>query len=548
MKPRTTDHLREGSPAEGRAVECGSGRTVRRPSLPPLALAVLVSIATPLGLEGQDFSGPLLAEGRLRLEVNSLFHFADKRFGRRMEGGSLVEKNEPLGFDFADTAVGSRLFPALEGLEADLATATGASVTPVVLGRTRAVLTKDAVWLPIRLDVGVFDWLTVGAMVPFSRRRAEFETSFQDTGANVGLTPDGNSFLGALEAANLVLGGLTTTLCGADPSSPACAQATTLLADGNDFHQALTNGYSDHAVFPLTGSDTGAALQARVTSLVNAYQAIGVGTFPTSIPLATEMLTDAAYKDLVTNPALGVGSDSLTTWRSPWELGDAELYARARLWVTGQEIGPGEPEPNLRVEIGAGVLVRLGSGRTDSPRNFLDTGSGDGQNDIEVSVFGALSAGERFGIVGDFRYGIQRPVQVLRRVTAPDRIFAPLDPAEQVVRWNPGDYAQFRVSPRAYLTAEVALVFDLRYFWKRSDRYSLDEAVAGVDPGLLELETEERLLGIGGGVVYSTERSGRGRPIEARFLFHRAVSGSGGATPKTSRFEVGLRFYRGLWE
>ena len=509
---------------------------------------VLLSIVAPLGLVGQDFSAPLLPEGRVRLEVNSLFHFADRRFGRRMEGGALVEKGEPLGFDFADAAVGSRLFPALEDLEADLATAAGASVTPVVLGQTRAVLTKDAVWLPIRLDVGVFDWLTVGAMVPFSRRRAEFEASFQDTGANVGLTPDAATFLTAVEAANTVLTGVTTTLCGADPSSPACAQATTLLALGNDFHQALTDGYDDHAVFPLTGSDTGDALQAHVTTLVSAYQAVGVGTFPTTIPLATQVLTDETYRDLVTNPVLGVGGDSLTTWRSPWELGDSELYARARLWATGQGIGTSAPEPGLRAEIGAGALFRLGSGRTDSPRNFFDTGSGDGQNDIELSVFGSLSAGERLGLVGDFRYGFQRPVRVLRRVTAPDRVFAPLIPTEQVVRWSPGDYAQLRLSPRVYLTREVAFVFDLRYFWKRSDRYSLDEAVASVDPGLLELETQERLLGMGGGVLYSTERSGRGRPVEARFLFHRAVSGSGGATPKTSRFEVGLRFYRGLWE
>ena len=119
-------------------------------------LAVLALIIAPMGLGGQDFSGPLVAAGQLRLEINSLFLFADERFGRRMEGGSFVEEDEPLGFDFADTAVGSRLFPALEDLEADLTTAAGAAITPLVLGRTRAVLTKDAVWLPIRLDVGRF--------------------------------------------------------------------------------------------------------------------------------------------------------------------------------------------------------------------------------------------------------------------------------------------------------------------------------------------------------------------------------------------------------
>ncbi len=547
MKSRTEDHLEERSSIGRGVVRARPGGTGYLPSLLILACTVLLSLVAPLGLVGQEFSQPLLPVGRLRFEVNSLFHFADERFGRRTESGTLVKETEPLGFDFVDAAVGSRLFPALENLEADLATATGATIAPLVLGKTRAVLTKDAVWLPLRLDLGVLDWLTVGGMVPFSRRRAEFETSFQDTGANVGLTPDGNTFLAAVGAANLALDGVVTSLCGADPSSPACTQATTLLADGEGLHGALSNGYSNHAVFPLTGSETGDALQARVTTLETAYQAVGVATFPSSVPLATTVLTNDSYKNLVTSTGLDIQGDSLSTWRSPWEMGDAEMYARARLWRSSDEIGANGAAPSFRMEIGAGVLFRLGSGRIDSPRNFLDTGSGDGQNDIEVSVFGALDSGERLSVVGEFRYGVQRPVQVRKRVTAPDRIFAPLTPAEQTVRWNPGDYAQFRLSPRVHLTQEVTLVFDLRYFRKKSDRYRLDEAVAGVDPTLLELETKQRRLGMGGGVVYSTVRSGRGRPVEARFLFHKAISGGGGATPKTSRFEVGLRFYRGIW-
>ena len=92
-----------------------------------VTLAVLALIITPLGLplslRGQEFLDPLLPVGQLRVEINSLFHFADDRFGRRMEGGSLIEENEPLGFDFADTAVGTRLFPTLEDLEADLTAA-----------------------------------------------------------------------------------------------------------------------------------------------------------------------------------------------------------------------------------------------------------------------------------------------------------------------------------------------------------------------------------------------------------------------------------------
>ena len=511
-------------------------------------LPVLVLIMAPLGLEGQEFSGPVLPVGQFRVEINSLFHFVDERFGSRMEGGSLIEEDEPLGFDFTDTAVGTRLFPALEDLEADLTAAAGTTITPLVLGRTRAVLTRDAVWLPIRLDVGVLDWLTVGTTVPFSRRRAEFATSIQTDGADVGVPPGtAGDFLGEVSAANGALTLVVTTLCTADPASPECSQATSLLAEGESFYGALTDAYGDYGVFPLEGSGTGDALQSRMTNLLNAYQAVGVPLFPTTIPLATQVLTEATYLDLVSNPAFRIKGDSLKTWRSPWELGDVEIHAYARLWGIGQETPPNEPRPTIRVEIGAGALFRIGSGRTDSPRNFIDTGSGDGQNDIELSVFGTLHVGNFLGIVGEFRYGIQQPVQVLRRITAPDRIFAPLDPTEQEVRWSPGDYNQFRVSPRVHLTEEIALAFDLRYFSKKADHYSSAGAGVGLDPRLLELETVERSVGIGAGVVFSTVQSGRGRPMEARFLVQEAVSGSGGATPKTWRVEAGFRFFWGLW-
>jgi hypothetical protein len=148
-------------------------------------------------------------------------------------------------------------------------------------------------------------------------------------------------------------------------------------------------------------------------------------------------------------------------------------------------------------------------------------------------------------MVGEFRYGIQQSVLVLKRVTAPDRIFAPAS-VRQVVRWNPGDYAQVRVSPRFNLTAEIALAFDLRYFTKARDSYTSVEPGVGLDPGVLQLETSEESFGVGGGVVFSTLQSDQGR-VEARFFVQQAVSGGGGATPKTWRVETGFRFYGGFW-
>ena len=76
------------------------------------------------------------------------------------------------------------------------------------------------------------------------------------------------------------------------------------------------------------------------------------------------------------------------------------------------------------------------------------------------------------------------------------------------------------------------MTFNLRYFKKKSDRYASAEGSTGPDPAPLELETKQYSLGWGGGVIFSTLRTGRGRPLEARFLIQQAVSGSGGWTPK----------------
>ncbi len=506
----------------------------------------------------QELSGPMIAAGRLRIEVSTRFWFADSRFGERSVAGSLIEEEEPLGFDFSDTAVGTRLFPGLEALEQSLETATGAGVVPVNLGASTVVLTQDVVRVPIRIEIGVFDWLSIGGMVPFTRRRAEVATSFQGDGANVGLTPSSSDpsavgdFLGGLALAQADLTTVVDGLCTADPTSSSCLGASSLLAEGREFRQALTGALNSHGVFPLDGSSTGSALQARVAALLDAHQAVGVTSFPSAMPLATQVLTEADYLALITEPAYGVAGAPFGTWRGPWEMGDTEIYANVRIWANARRGDSATDPPGLVYEVGAGLLARFGTGLTDLPDNFLDIGSGDGQSDVEVSLFGGLRGQGRWGLWGDVRYGVQGPTTVVRRISAPDRVFAPAISA-QFLRWKPGNYFQLSLTPRFHLTRDLALALDLRHFSKGADTYEAlvpgpdGITVAGLDPRVLELETEQRRLEIGGGVVFSTLRSGIGRPMEVRFLYRRAVSGSGGMTRKTSRVEVGLRLFQGIW-
>ena len=105
------------------------------------------------------------------------------------------------------------------------------------------------------------------------------------------------------------------------------------------------------------------------------------------------------------------------------------------------------------------------------------------------------------------------------------------------------------VAPQFYINDELGLTLDVRRYSKGSDTYEPGPGggTTGLDPNDLELETAQTALEVGGGVVYTTLRGVRGGPLEAWFIYRRAVSGSGGRTPMISHLEFGLRLFGGLW-
>ncbi len=509
----------------------------------------LVTLGTPSGIKAQGILNPLVPVGRFRLGIHTLLQVADSRFGERLEGGVLIREEEPLGLDFSDDAIGSRIFPTLEALEENLKTATAGSVDPVVLGMGQMVISQNTLWMPIRADVGILDWLTIGAMVPLSRRSTELAMSYREDGATVGLTPTGQAgnFLSDLLTAESDLTARVQSWCSAGPSSTECTTTSNLLAESREFHQAIREAYSSHGVFPLDGSVTGGALQSRLLMLLAAYQSAGVASFPKDIPLATTALSQNDYKSLVTTPSYGIGGFPIESWWSPWSLGDVELYANARLLGSGLNRHGAETAQKISYLLGAGALVRLGTGETDHPDNFFDTGSGDGQTDVEANIFGNVAA-SRWSIHGDARYGIQSSTLVVRRVAGPDRAF-PGESNRQTVSWTPGKYWQIRAVPLLHISNELAVAFDIRRYSKASDVYEPGPASnsTNVDPDILELETKQATLETGGGIVFSTLRAGHGHLLEARITYRHTVSGNGGRTPKMSHFEFGLRLFGRLW-
>ena len=180
------------------------------------------------------------------------------------------------------------------------------------------------------------------------------------------------------------------------------------------------------------------------------------------------------------------------------------------------------------------------------PSNFTDLGGGDGQMDMEASVFGTVAVGSRFGGWARARYGIQRQGSVTRRVAAPHELIAPVAAHTQVM-WDPGDYLELELAPFVRLTPRFAFSARYRLYTKGKDSYSLtvtpDPEAAPLPPiELLNQETEATIHEVGFALTLSglaAAREGKAWfPFEAYAAFYGALAGSGGQTPKVGRAQV----------
>jgi hypothetical protein len=507
-----------------------------------LALALSVGGAGPPVLGGQEL--PWLDGGRIRLDFTPSFWAWDARFGLRTgESGSVVEEVEPLGLDLTANPLGNGVLPYLVDLESALRDALLDDGYLVRLGASQAIVEQSRLVFPIRLDLGITDWLTVGAMVPLIRNRTEisFALDADSMRADVGLVPDAGSFLSAFDA-------ILRNAEASNPDEPAVVQARFYL-------DALSAAYGHGSVFPVTGSMTGSQLQARLDEVRVALEAAGITGIPETVPLAEAYLTEEDFSGLLTSPSMR--AYPLEDWTTPWTLGDVELSGALRLLRHGFRPDSAGNLPFLRFQLGLGALVRLGTGQQADPDRFLDFDPADGQVDFEGSAFGLLELGSRIGAWGRVRYGIQREGEAYRRIASPTEILPPVSRLA-LLKWTPGDYLDVQLNPRFYFTPEMTFGVRYRFWLKGEDRFGLppmdpeDPIVRDVpDPKYLNYETRETLQEWGLSATYSTlaayERGEALLPLHVRFTYFRAFAGAGGQTPKGGRIEAGLTIFRTLW-
>jgi hypothetical protein len=402
-------------------------------------------------------------------------------------------------------------------------------------------------------QVGIFDWLTIGAMVPLVRTRTNLDVWFRpDTIAgDLGMTPSALSaapFLANLATAESSAQANATQVCGTSPGTPECASAQALADRTSGFLASASSAYGASVLFPLSGSVTATALAQSVATLSADLAAAGLSGITTAMPFATSRMTEAQFLELPeTAPALGYAGP-LGSVKAPWYAGDMEVSATVRL------LGPGAADTarasrGLDAELLLTGLVRLPTGAVDYADVLLDVGAGDGQTDFEGRVVARLAAGP-VGLHLGGRYGIQRPRTLVRRVTPPESILAPLS-TRQLVEWEPGSYYGIEIAPIWRFSEELNLVGEYRAFQKRRDVYRLAGQSVGapVDTSVLAQESGVTLHEVGGSLRYDTlGRLGSGvRPIQAHLRIMYAVAGNGGQTPVTTQVELGVRLFRRLW-
>jgi hypothetical protein len=520
-----------------------------------LGLTLLLALACGAGASGQVLDDALAPRGQLRLQLNPVFTTWESRFGRTATGET---GREALGEDLTSAAAHT-LFPGAESLRTAIESMAGISGYSPVLGETAARVSKDITRVELGASLGVFDWLSVGVVFPWTRTRSNVDVYLQaDTLAgDLGLSPsvtDGGgvtAFLQALSTAEASAQAYAAQTCASSPGSAACTAAQALADRTTTFRGSAGTAYHASPFFPVAGSGAATSLTQATTTLDADLVAAGLPGIGAPMVFATERVDEQDFLLLPATLASGVTGQPLGSVRGIWQAGDVEVSATVRLLESGPRRAD-EPAPRLRYSVLATLLGRLPTGHVDDPDIFLDVGTGDGQPDLEARLRGAVTIGDRIGVLGGARYGIQRPRTLVRRVAPPEVVLAPLS-TRHLLEWTPGAYWGLELAPGFRFSDELSVAAEYRVFRKYRDEYELTGASVGapVDPLVLEEESGVTLHELGGTLRYDTTAgwlAGNSvRPLQLHARVLRAVAGGGGQTPVTTRVEFGVRFFQGIW-
>lgn len=515
-----------------------------------LTVALLVTLLSGPPLAAQVLDQMLVPRGQLRLQAQPVFTLWDARFGRTDDG---VEQQEELGDDLTDPT-SLTLFPGIGTLAQLLESITGTSGYTPVLGSSAGRVTQDVTRIDFGGHLGVTDWLTIGAVVPWTRTNTAVDHIFTPDTLNgdLGLNPAFSNasavdaFLLALSNADASAQNNATSICSSGPSA-ACTTAQSLAARTSAFSGSTRAAYAASAFFPVAGSVVAGSLSQMAAALDADLTGAGLTGIAAQMAFATQAASAADIALLPGMAGAGIEGASLTTRAGLWQVGDVEVTALVRLLDNSPRSGP---PPAVGYQVTAGFLARLPTGTPEDPDVFLDIGSGDGQTDLEGSLAARFSLGSRFGLAVGGRYGVQGSTTLTRRV-APLEEALPAVTTRQVVTFNPGAYMALDVVPQFRLGDDLSVTAQYRFFHKKRDEFTLVDPTLPLDPTVLGRESGVKLHVAGVGLRYDTVATwlagGGARPMQIHLRVVRAVAGGGGHVPVSTSVEAGIRLFKRFW-
>ena len=494
----------------------------------------------------------MVPRGHVRLQAHPTYTAWDRRFARAADGSPRIEE---LGDDLS-SANSADLFPNFNILQSSIRELIQSSNYEPRLGPSAGRVQQEINSIDFAGELGIFDWLTVGVIVPWKQTRTvvDFLHITDTLNENLGLNPSiadpasVQTFLRSVTSASNQARAEANVIC-AGGAATSCANALELATRTAAFESGISSAYAATAFFPLAGSAAGARL-TQVLAHLNTE--LSTASLSNILPLLLSQttLSNGDYSRMAVAPESGIGALlPLQSRRGLWSLGDVEISAKVRL-ADNMPRSDAVHDTAIRYRVTGRLSARLPTGTLKNPDILLDIGSGDAQLDLEGGLAAELRINGRFGIAASGSLVNQRPTSITRRVAHPKQILSASDTRREL-RWNPGQLVGIDVAPYLRISSVLSIHGEYRYFQKFRDQFEMVTPDSRFDPFILESESGMKLHEVGGGFRYDTvEPWALGeapRPMEVHLRFLHAIEGSGGHAPKWSRVEAGIRLFRRFW-
>ena len=453
----------------------------------------------------------------------------------------------PLGDAFSASPLGVRQFPALAAAEGALRTLTGDPSLTLSLGKAFATANTRMVTTPFRLEYGLTDRLTIGAMMPVVQTHSTVFVELNPQrlsprrlgggfGANIGPSthPDFNALLGQLGAAGTDLTTFIDNCTAANGCTDAQRQAATdLRTSVQDDITAIGVLYGAASTFSPFGAAQ-AAVRKQLDNLESSVGSITGKTYSFDAPAGANAVAALfQLQQLATDPTIAA-YDSLG---SPDRIGigDVEVSARFKLLD-----GFADTTRGIRLRATLLGVFRLGTGQPPTGTVPFEVGTGTGQTSADGGALIDVRFSRRLMATLGAQYTSYFTSSDVARLPNSDYALFPLD-VPIAGSWREGDALQLEATPRYSLTDYFTFfgAYTLRH--QAASRYTSPGAPT---PPLFSATTEQR-AGLGFG--YSTvSRYARGRssvPMELSLTHLETLTASGGLVPKYSRDQIELRIY-----